>query len=232
MDLYSHMDAETSQNTRCPVGETSCAWLQQLAGLQQRVDELSRLVSHDPLTGLFNYRHFSETLPTVLERTRRSLRPSCLIMVDLDHFKVINDTWGHEVGNIALRQAACLLREQVRKVDVICRYGGEEFIVILPDTNLRQAVDVAQRIRHAIEQTPVVFPAGEFSFTASMGVDVYRAQDSVSAETFIDAVDGFLYQAKQAGRNRVCHRDFEDIESNTSVSHEERTALSALFRED
>ena len=223
------MDTSTDQSPECPVGEASCSWLDELARLHRRVDELAELVSHDPLTGLFNYRHFSETLPTVLERTRRSGRPSCLILVDLDHFKSINDTWGHEVGNIALRQAARILRQQTRMVDVVCRYGGEEFVVILPDTRLRQAVDVAERIRHALQEAPVVFEQGEFNFTASMGVDVYRAQDTLTEEAFVESVDKWLYQAKDGGRNRVAYRDLAEVESQTSVSKEERDALQDLF---
>lgn len=217
---------------RCPVGEPACDWLDEVTKLRQRVDELAELVSHDPLSGLFNYRHFSETLPTVLERTRRSGRPSCLIMFDIDHFKRVNDTWGHEVGNIALKQAARILRQQTRMVDIVCRYGGEEFVVILPDTQLRQAVHVAERIRRTIEQTAVKLDQGEFHFTASMGVEVYQAQDSLEEEAFVEAADKLLYQAKESGRNRVAHRDFTEVESQTSVSKEERDALRGLFGDD
>lgn len=223
------MTSSDEQKPGCPVGERSCEWLDELARLRVRVDELGELVSHDPLTGAYNYRHFSMTMPTVLEGTRRSLRPSCVIMVDLDHFKQINDTWGHEVGNIALKQAVRILQQQVRIVDTVCRYGGEEFVVILPDTRLRQAVGVAERIRAAIEAAPVVLDEGEFNFTASLGVEVYMSGDAVSLEDFMERVDQLLYQAKEQGRNQVCHRDFDEVESSTEVSREERDALSDLF---
>lgn len=221
---------KVGENYQCPVGEEDCHWLGELAKLQQQVDELTELVSHDPLTGLYNFRHFSELLPRVLERAKRSSHPSCVIMVDLDHFKNINDTWGHEVGNIALKQAAAILLKQVRMIDIACRYGGEEFVIILPDTALRQAVHVAERIRLAIAETPVVFSEGEFNFTASMGVDVYSSQAPLSAEQFMESVDKLLYQAKAEGRNRICHRDFAEVESATSVSQEEKDALSDIFR--
>lgn len=223
------MDTPTNPVPFCPAGESTCSWLEESIHLRQRVAELDKLVSRDPLTGLHNYRHFSETLSQVLERTRRSGRPSCLIFIDLDFFKRINDTWGHEVGNLALTRTAAILRQQTRMVDVVCRYGGEEFAIILPDTQLRQAVEVAERIRHTIEQSPVVFDGGEFNFTASMGVDVYRANDPVTPQNLIESADRFLYQAKEEGRNRVAHRDFAEVETHTSVSREERDALQSLF---
>lgn len=215
----------------CPVGETNCDWLQELDELRARVDTLTELVSHDQLTGVYNFRHFSETLPRVLERTRRSLSPSCMIIIDLDHFKRINDIWGHEIGNLALKQASRIITQQVRMVDIVCRYGGEEFVVILPDTNLRQAVEVAERVRRAIADTPVIFDEGEFSFTASMGVDVYRSEEPVVMDDFIRNVDGFLYEAKEQGRNQVRHRSFDEIESVNSISQEEKSALFDLFND-
>jgi len=223
------MNAKNEPSPSCPLGESSCDWLDELQDLRQRVDKLSELVSHDSLTGLFNYRHFSGTLPAVLERTRRSLQPACLILVDLDHFKKINDTWGHQVGDLALQHAARLMQQQVRIVDTVCRYGGEEFAIILPDTSLRQAVAVAERIRKAIEETALVFAEGELSFTASLGVDVYLPSSSRSQEALIESTDKLLYQAKESGRNRVCHRDLAEVESRTEVSREERDALRGLF---
>ena len=113
------MDAETEKSPECPVGESACNWLEELARVHQRVDELAELVSHDTLTGLFNYRHFSELLPMVLERTRRSLRPSSLIIIDLDRFKIINDTFGHAAGDSILCTIAARLRESLRDSDTI-----------------------------------------------------------------------------------------------------------------
>jgi len=223
------MNAKTDQSPSCPVGEPSCNWLDELQQLRRRVDELAELVSHDSLTGLFNYRHFSGTLPAVLERTRRSLQPACLILVDLDHFKNINDTWGHQIGDLALKHAARIMQQQVRMVDVVCRYGGEEFAVILPDTQLRQAIVVAERIRRCIEETPLLIAEDELRFTASLGIDVYMPGDAHSPDALIESTDKFLYEAKETGRNKVCHPDPSEVESQTEVSREERNALRGLF---
>ncbi len=225
------MDA-TPEQPECPLGESACPWLDEVRALRRRVEQLEELVARDPLTGLYNVRHLHEVLPAMLERTRRTHRPLCLIMLDLDHFKQVNDTWGHEVGNIALRQTARILSAQVRIVDTVCRYGGEEFVVILPDTGLRAAVRIAERIRQAIAETPVEHPDGSLRLTASMGVEIHRPQDDIDPEALIEAADRLLYQAKQSGRNRVCHRDIEEIEPDTGVSTEEKDALSDLFRKD
>lgn len=219
------MDKPINQLLKCPVGEQDCQWQEEISRLQRQVGELAELVSHDPLTGLYNVRYFEQIIPKILEGTRRSNHPSCLIMIDLDHFKNINDTWGHEVGNIALKQAASILTQQVRMIDIVCRYGGEEFIVILPDTQLRQAVTVAERVRKTFAATPVIFNDGEFSFTASMGVEIYRKDHPITAREFIEEADKLLYQAKNAGRNRIAHRDFSEVEVSTAVSQEEREAL-------
>lgn len=216
----------------CPVGEPTCPWLDELQALHGRVERLEELVSHDPLTGLYNMRHLQEILPVVLERTRRNHRPACLIMVDLDYFKKVNDTWGHEVGNIALKQTARILCAQVRIVDTVCRYGGEEFVIILPDTGLRQAVQIAERIRKCIADTPVTHEKGEFRMTASMGVDIHQSRDDRGPQAFIESADKLLYQAKEAGRNRIVHRDFAEVESETGVSSKEKEALRGLFGEE
>ena len=226
------MSADPEQPPECPVGEQACPWLDEVQALRGRVDRLEELVTHDSLTGLYNLRHLQDLLPVVLERTRRNRRPACLIMLDLDHFKKVNDTWGHEVGNIALRQTAKILSQQVRIVDTVCRYGGEEFIIILPETGLRQAVQIAERIRRCIAETTVVHEKGEFTMTASMGVDIHQPDDDRGAEAFIESVDELLYRAKEAGRNHVCHRDFAEVEVEAGVSHDEKAALLGLFGED
>lgn len=225
------MSSDSQQNPECPVGETDCPWLSELDRLRNRVDRLEELVSRDPLTNLYNVRHLQEVLPAILERTRRSLRPAALIMLDLDHFKQVNDTWGHEVGNLALKQTARILCQQVRIVDTVCRYGGEEFVIILPDTRLRQAITIAERIRAAISAEPVRHEQGEFRLTASLGVDVHLPREERTPEELIESVDRLLYQAKENGRDRVCHRDLAGLEEETGVRQEEKDALMDLFRD-
>jgi diguanylate cyclase (GGDEF)-like protein len=143
-----------------------------------------------------------------MERTRRSGQPTCLIMCDLDHFKSINDIHGHEVGNVVLTQISSLIRNTIRRLDIPCRYGGEEFALILPDTNLRQGVHLANRLRFIIEYSSVSAGNLVLEIEASFGVHVYNHGDISTEKEFIDRVDGFLYTAKQEGRNRVCHASY------------------------
>jgi diguanylate cyclase (GGDEF)-like protein len=211
----------------CPVGISDCDWVNQVNSLQQEIDQLQTQVSTDPLTGLYNYRHFESVLQNEMQRTNRTGNPTALVMIDLDLFKQVNDRWGHEGGNKALQLAASVFKQELRAVDIICRYGGEEFVLILPQTTLPMAVRVAQRVRLTLQQTPVAFADNWFNITASLGVALYQTNDGQSFETFVDSADQYLYQAKQKGRNQVCHPDFAPEKSATSVSMEERAALFA-----
>ena len=184
------------------------------------------MVRTDVLTGLFNYRYFAQALSLEMECTRRSGQPTCLIMCDLDHFKSINDVHGHEVGNVVLTHIASLIRKTIRRLDIPCRYGGEEFSLILPDTTLRQGVRFANRLRLIIENSPV--NAGDLilGIEASFGVDVYYRGDQATEKEFVDTVDGYLYMAKQEGRNRVCHGSYV---KDDGVSTDEKEALASAF---
>ncbi len=193
--------------------------------LRQASSELEKLVHTDTLTGLFNYRHFALVLEQELERTRRTGHPTSMILMDLDFFKRVNDTWGHESGNLVLRQSAELIKKTLRKIDIPCRYGGEEFAVILPGTNLPLAVSVANRLRNSIMSTPVDLGDEQIEYTASMGVDSYVMGDAVNAEDFVKQVDAQLYRAKDEGRNRVCHQPFDYLKPETEVSSDEKRAL-------
>ncbi len=209
----------------CPVGEHECQILDELVELRESSDELEKLVHTDTLTGLYNYRHFSLVLEQELERTRRTGQPTSMILMDLDHFKKTNDTWGHEAGNQVLRMCAELMKQTLRKIDIPCRYGGEEFAVILPGTHLPLAVSVANRLRADIHAMPVEVDDGVIECTASMGVDTYIMGDVVGAEDFVKQADEQLYRAKHEGRNLVCHRPFDHIRPDTEVSPEEKRAL-------
>ena len=209
----------------CPVDVQECEWLQQLSDLRRENEELKQLVTTDPLTGLFNYRYFEEILGSEIQRTSRTGRPTSLVIVDLDHFKTVNDERGHEAGNAALKAAATVFREELRQFDIISRYGGEEFTLILPQTGLPIAVNVAERIRVCLERTPIRYDGDEFNVTASFGVSIFQQGSDMSAKAFVDSADKFLYQAKEAGRNRVCHEDFSAIKPETAVSREEKSAL-------
>ncbi len=209
----------------CPGNERHCHWLDEINNLRQQVSELSELVLTDALTGLFNFRHFSYVLLAEMDRSKRSGIPTCLVLIDLDHFKLINDTYGHEIGNVVLKQVASILLSEVRTTDVVCRYGGEEFAIIFPETHLNLAVKVADRIREMIAFTPVESTAGDIHVTASMGASVYMKASILSLEEFIDSVDKYLYEAKQSGRNCICHIDYSDLRSVTEVGFDERAML-------
>lgn len=209
----------------CPVDESDCHWLDEVEKLRLQIEELSELVLTDALTGLYNFRHFKYVLQAEMDRSKRSGIPTSLVMIDLDHFKLINDTHGHEIGNIVLKHVADILMSEVRTTDIVCRYGGEEFAIIFAETHLNLAVKVADRIRETIAFTPVKCSVGDINVTASMGASVYMKASILPAEEFIDSVDKYLYEAKQSGRNCICHIDYSDLRSVTEVGFDERAML-------
>ncbi len=217
----------TESNTplECPVAESSCYWLDEVEKLRRQIVDLSELVLTDALTGLYNFRHFKYVLQAEMDRSKRSGIPTSLVMIDLDHFKRINDEYGHEVGNIVLKAVANILKSEVRTTDVVCRYGGEEFAIIFPETHLKLAVNVADRIREMIAITAVVYDGGEIDITASMGASVYMKASTLDIGDFIDSVDKYLYEAKQSGRNCICHIDYSDLRTVTEVGFDERAML-------
>ena len=210
---------------KCPVGEPSCEWLDEIENLRRQIDELSELVSTDALTGLFNFRHFKTILQAEMDRSKRSGIPTSLVLVDLDHFKSVNDTYGHEVGNLSLKYMATILKNEVRTTDIVFRYGGEEFAIIFPETHLNLAVKVADRIREQIANSPISVNDGEIKITASMGASVYMKTSVLDLTEFVDSVDKYLYEAKQSGRNCICHIDYTELRTVTEVGTDERTML-------
>ncbi|WP_321393583.1 GGDEF domain-containing protein [uncultured Desulfuromusa sp.] len=189
---------------------------------------MSDLVRTDSLTGIANYRSFFQALEQEIERTQRSGQPTSLIMLDIDFFKKVNDQWGHEVGNQALIHLSSLLQQTIRKLDIPCRYGGEEFAVILPDTTLTASVPVAERIRQGIEKAPLEVAGKLLKMTVSLGIATFNetGQQKVTVAELVKQADEYLYQAKESGRNRVCHATLPSIDI---VSTEEKKALSQLF---
>ncbi len=210
----------------CPVGENHCPIIADVVELRQNVDELSNLVRTDNLTGIANYRYFYQAMEQEVERTQRSGQPTSLIMLDIDFFKKVNDQWGHEVGNQALVHISRLLQQTVRKLDIPCRYGGEEFAVILPDTTLTACLPVAERIRKGIEETPLKVDDQWLHMTVSLGITTYQDKENTTVESLVKQADKYLYQAKESGRNKTCHARLPKIEI---VTTEEKQALSELF---
>jgi diguanylate cyclase (GGDEF)-like protein len=167
---------------------------------------LHDLALRDPLTGALNRRALEEPLTREWKAKRRYGASGCLILMDLDFFKTVNDVLGHPAGDDVLRQTAVLLKATVRDIDSIARYGGEEFAVVLPHTDLAQAAILADRIRAAIERHPFILADGHARLTASLGVAALTG-DMAAVGDWIEAADSALYRAKAEGRNRVATHD-------------------------
>jgi diguanylate cyclase (GGDEF)-like protein len=165
-------------------------------------EEVKSLAIRDGLTGLYNYRHFWELLVHEVEKSRRYLLPLSLLFLDLDNFKVINDTLGHSQGDVVLKTLAAYLQGAVRQADVACRYGGEEFVMLLPQTELAQGMQLAERLRQKISQMTIPLPQMDLRFTVSIGVAELSAD--MDAEALVEAADRAMYRAKQSGKNQVC----------------------------
>jgi diguanylate cyclase (GGDEF)-like protein len=166
------------------------------------IEEVTRRARTDQLTGLANRRHFDEQITRVLAETDRFGGSASLVVADIDFFKAVNDTFGHDGGDAVLQSVAQAFQEGVRNVDTCARYGGEEIAVLLPQTSMDGARDFAERLRKAIESRVVVHGGREMSVTASFGVATYP--DSVAAhDALFPTADRALYQAKAEGRNRV-----------------------------
>ena len=167
--------------------------------------ELLRLANIDNLTGLSNRRIILEAGQRELEHYQRYHRPLSLFVLDIDHFKQVNDTYGHAAGDQVLIKLAEASRRLLRATDMCGRLGGEEFIGLLPETPTDQAYTVAERMRETLAETPVATPAGEIRFTVSIGIATAIADDR-SIDDLIRAADEAMYEAKAAGRNRVVVR--------------------------
>lgn len=178
------------------------------AELRQNKEELRKLAMTDALTGLFNRRHFNRVLEEEIGRALRYRRPLSVMVFDIDHFKRVNDTYGHSCGDRVLVMIADTLREVLRTTEIAARYGGEEFIVLLPETPASKAVAVAERLRSRIEEAALSTEQGQVWVTASFGVsDVLqrgdtRADDQILSE-FVSCADRAMYVSKEVGRNRV-----------------------------
>jgi two-component system cell cycle response regulator len=164
---------------------------------------LKKLSITDGLTELFNHRHIHQLLHDEFERSARTGEPIAVAMMDLDRFKSINDTYGHPTGDVILYETAQILKDTAREIDMPGRYGGEEFIAILPGTEEESAAAFAERIRHAVESHIFRDGATEVRMTVSCGVAAFPAAGISEPEALLKAADEALYQAKHGGRNQV-----------------------------
>ncbi len=177
---------------------------------KSRVEIMEKLrisVVTDGLTGLFNRRYFDLRYTALFKEAQEQQKPLSVIMTDIDHFKSVNDTYGHVPGDEILQQVARRLTQHVRLTDMVARYGGEEFVVLLPNTCLKDALTIAERIRVAIEEKPFKISAGDGSLakTTSLGVSILREGDTM--QKLLKRADAGLYIAKEGGRNQVAVAD-------------------------
>ena len=166
-------------------------------------EEIYRLTILDGLTQIHNQRYMAEFLEREVVRSQRHARPLSVLMIDLDRFKSINDTFGHLCGDFVLRELADIVRSSVRKEDLFARYGGEEFVLVLVETNHEAALLVAERLREAVEQHQFRFESTPINLTISIGAATTLGGENVTPAALLKAADDNLFTAKQTGRNKV-----------------------------
>lgn len=169
--------------------------------LEQKNKELEEKAIHDDLTGLFNHGFMFERLSYSQEVSRRYHKALSVIMFDLDHFKDVNDTWGHQVGDMVLQKVSKVIKDTVRQADIAGRYGGEEFMIICPETSLENAEMLAERIREGIEQTDM----NDDGLIVTISGGVAESEENEPVEKLVNRADELLYKSKREGRNRISH---------------------------
>lgn len=192
------------------------------AYVQAVIDKLCELSQKDPLTGLANRRYFQNVLSREIEVVARSGEPALLLMLDIDHFKHVNDTYGHPAGDVVLQAVAKTLAKCIRTMDTVARFGGEEFVIILPSCQGHYGHQVAERIRESVSALRVSLPTGiSVRVTLSIGGAYAPRWVRSTPELWVDRADLELYRAKSEGRNRVCI----EPQPVLSVSAEEKSLL-------
>lgn len=192
------MRPEQAEELSLTVGQLACA-LERV----RRMERLSFYASHDPLTGLANRRHFEEYVEREFKLAKRHGTPMSLLIVDVDHFKIYNDTYGHPAGDRLLEAIAGALKDAVRSTDFIARLGGEEFVIVLPHTGGKGAVMAAEKVLQSIRSLPEQVEVCGGRVTASIGVATCDGR-ACAVGSLLESADQAMYRAKQSGRDRVC----------------------------
>jgi diguanylate cyclase (GGDEF)-like protein len=184
--------------------QISDRFLQELLVQQKRVESLQDEVMRDGLTGLFNYKSFYYFLNQEYYRAQRYRLPLTLVMADIDHFKFVNDTFGHPAGDKVLRLLSQRLQDSLRNSDILARHGGEEFGILLTETPVTDSLMVVERFRQMVENLAVEYEGQVIRVTMSFGVALYQPESGLSKDDWVKQADRALYEAKRRGRNRVC----------------------------
>ena len=198
--------AEESEERYCELEQRMLSLQRENLDLVVRNRALNEVSSRDTLTGLYNRWYVIEKIDSEINRAIRHGSPMSLLMIDIDHFKRINDTWGHPAGDQVLAAIGKLLRDSCRVYDVPGRYGGEEFCIVLPETRPGSTTTVAERIRQRLETTELACGESKIAVTASIGIagmDALASEEILSPAALIDRADRALYSAKSRGRNRI-----------------------------
>ena len=204
-DIITGLNAGADDFVTKPVSKGELvARLQAGARVLELESQLSQLARCDTLTGLLNRRTFHQLLEKEWNRAIRYHHPLSAVMIDLDRFKPVNDTYGHDAGDDVLREFALRIRKSIRNIDLACRYGGEEFVIVMPETDMAVATMVAERIRRCIATEPFAIQKGArtLEVTISIGIAAIGAPDDTAA-AILKRADTALYRAKRDGRNRV-----------------------------
>ena len=199
-----------------------------IKGLQEALEErekellevnqrLTYMSQTDGLTGLDNRRHLNERIDEMFSHAKRLNEPFSLVMCDLDKFKSVNDTYGHQAGDEVLKQLAAILKDEAREIDRVGRYGGEEFMLLLPGTVLDAAVTFAERVRKRIEGHTFTFPDGTLTRTSSFGVAGWPHPKIEQADDLVRKADDALYVAKETGRNKVVRFDGDEFNAHQAA---------------
>ena len=196
--LKSEANAYLVQAREIPEEHKYLVWFTNVTAIDQERQTYHELSMKDPLTGIFNRKKFDEEIAREIQRAQRYGHPLSMMIFDIDHFKDVNDNYGHQVGDYVLQELARVAKEHIRQSDLFVRYGGEEFIILLPETMLDGAVQSAQKLRKMIAQAPMEHV---MRITCSFGVTLYRPGEE--AQQFLKRADDALYEAKNNGRDRV-----------------------------
>lgn len=181
--------------------------LSKFASIAVENSRLYRMATLDRMTGLFIHHYFQERLAEEIKRAERMNNPLTLLMADLDHFKKINDCYGHPQGDIILKGTANIIHQNIRSFDIPSRYGGEEFAIILADTDINAAEHIAERLRKKVEEMRYKTESGEIGITISIGIAQFNPEIDMTGKDLIKRADSALYSAKALGRNRVVRAD-------------------------
>ena len=198
------------------------------AQIQSIIDALCDLSIHDGLTGLVNAIFFHGVLTREIERSLRTGRTCGLIVIDIDHFKAINDTYGHSAGDKVIQAVAAELKSSLRSMDTAARIGGEEFAVILPECSPEDAIHAATRIHTVLNPVIVSLEENRLKLTTSAGLVWTNPSISISSTSLLSEADQEMYRAKRTGRGRLCYRHAD----STQISQRERSALMTLHFEE